>query len=95
MHADVACVLLLLLLAAGLMVGKALYEGILLNMSFAPCFLLSLQVSCYWLRVLRRQLLRHLHAGCTNLQDVAQNIICELFFTSLPVQVHEAVAFAQ
>jgi hypothetical protein len=26
------------------MVGKALYEGILLNMSFAPCFLLSLQV---------------------------------------------------
>jgi hypothetical protein len=31
-------------LPAGLMVGKALYEGILLNMSFAPCFLLSLQV---------------------------------------------------
>jgi hypothetical protein len=29
---------------AGLMVGKALYEGILLNMSLAPCFLLSLQV---------------------------------------------------
>ncbi|WIA29294.1 hypothetical protein OEZ86_011799 [Tetradesmus obliquus] len=27
----------------GLMVGKALYEGILVNMSFAPCFLLSLQ----------------------------------------------------
>ncbi|KAF6266493.1 hypothetical protein COO60DRAFT_1469979 [Scenedesmus sp. NREL 46B-D3] len=31
------------LLPVGLMVGKALYEGILLNMVFAPCFLLSLQ----------------------------------------------------
>lgn len=33
------------------MVGKALYEGILVNMSFAPCFLLSLQVSGCWLAV--------------------------------------------
>lgn len=30
--------------AAGMLVGKALYEGILLNLSFAPFFLRSLQV---------------------------------------------------
>jgi hypothetical protein len=45
-------VLLLVCLPAGLMVGKALYEGILINMSFAPCFLLSLQVSCCWIGML-------------------------------------------
>jgi hypothetical protein len=29
---------------AGMMVGKALYEGILLNLSFAPFFIKCLQV---------------------------------------------------
>lgn len=32
-------------LPAGMMVGKALYEGILLNLSFAPFFIRCLQVS--------------------------------------------------
>jgi hypothetical protein len=36
--------LLLLLVCAGMMVGKALYEGILLNLSFAPFFIRCLQV---------------------------------------------------
>jgi hypothetical protein len=31
-------------LPAGMMVGKALYEGILLNLSFAPFFIRCLQV---------------------------------------------------
>jgi hypothetical protein len=31
-------------LLAGMMVGKALYEGILLNLSFAPFFIRCLQV---------------------------------------------------
>jgi hypothetical protein len=33
-----------LFVAAGMMVGKALYEGILLNLSFAPFFIKCLQV---------------------------------------------------
>lgn len=37
--------MLCMVCVAGMMVGKALYEGILLNLSFAPFFIRCLQVS--------------------------------------------------